>query len=440
MYQQINNLEIPLASPLWSMPRPFPVEKCAADRSCSTIIVGGGMAGLATAFELTQLGQSVVVIEGKEIGAGSTGWCGGILSTNTTVDFGEIEKHFGFQNAQEIARSMQGILVRYQKTFEGVCSWQQGSHFCLAERAMHKANLDAEVKARSEYELPVCHVGSATVTKHWGQYQHALEISGEGAVHPVELSFALAAKIKDAGGIIFEHTKMSRWWHDGRQFHVSCGDFTIRADNLVLCAGISGANSPGLKAFSRLMLPITGHVLVTQPSVDVLNLMRSTNAVALWDSLILYHYVRYLSDGRMLIGGEDLPYASSPSILSADDKHIQALYKWAQRAHSFLLPPVETAWRASMVIPFDGMPVLAKERYGTGYLLEVVTDGLPGSFLLADTIKDVLSDKETAIASIISPERRINLMAKVFAAVPLWARKPICHLAFNAFKLKDSLG
>ena len=72
------------------------------------IVIGGGIIGMATGYYLSKLGQRVLLLEKKYLGAGSTGRCiGGIraqFSTETTIKvalesvrlFSEMEKEFGF--------------------------------------------------------------------------------------------------------------------------------------------------------------------------------------------------------------------------------------------------------------------------------------------------------------------------------------------------------
>ena len=56
----------------------FPQLKGTAE--ADVCIVGGGIAGISTAWELTQRGLSVVVLEKKRVAFGASGRNGGILS------------------------------------------------------------------------------------------------------------------------------------------------------------------------------------------------------------------------------------------------------------------------------------------------------------------------------------------------------------------------
>ena len=50
------------------------------DIDCDVCIVGGGMAGLATALGLAERGKKVIVLEARRVGWGASGRNGGFVS------------------------------------------------------------------------------------------------------------------------------------------------------------------------------------------------------------------------------------------------------------------------------------------------------------------------------------------------------------------------
>ena len=67
-YYHAHAAKVPAAPPL------------AGTVETETAIVGGGLAGLATALSLTERGRPAVLLEAKAVGAGASGRNGGMVS------------------------------------------------------------------------------------------------------------------------------------------------------------------------------------------------------------------------------------------------------------------------------------------------------------------------------------------------------------------------
>jgi len=51
---------------------PINAPRLSSDESCDVVVIGAGIAGLSTAYELSRFGRSVVVIDRGKIGNGMT--------------------------------------------------------------------------------------------------------------------------------------------------------------------------------------------------------------------------------------------------------------------------------------------------------------------------------------------------------------------------------
>src|SRR3989442_14448843 len=63
-------------------------------------IVGGGLTGCATAYALAAAGIKAVLVEGNQIGHGSTGAAAGWIAGDPGVSFGDLEKARGLRAAR----------------------------------------------------------------------------------------------------------------------------------------------------------------------------------------------------------------------------------------------------------------------------------------------------------------------------------------------------
>src|SRR5262249_39461684 len=142
--------------------------------------------------------------------------------------------------------------------------------------------------------------------KYWKDVQCAVDLAAEHAVHPIKALLTLAGRITESGGKIFEFSKATSWQHDKTKFIVDVGEHKIECDHLVITVGMEMEEFPELADLRKVCVPVSSHILVTESSHDIANMLKDTNCIALWDSLQLYHYVRYLANGRVLIGGEEV--------------------------------------------------------------------------------------------------------------------------------------
>ncbi|MGZ3806641.1 MAG: NAD(P)/FAD-dependent oxidoreductase, partial [Bacteriovorax sp.] len=81
-----------------------------ADIDTDVCIVGGGLAGLTTAYLLQQEGRKVCVLEGFEIGSGQTGRTTAHFTYCLDERYQKLEKYHGEKNAKIAAMSHQAAL------------------------------------------------------------------------------------------------------------------------------------------------------------------------------------------------------------------------------------------------------------------------------------------------------------------------------------------
>lgn len=436
----------PSPAPLWQSERSTPPRSASSDMTCDTVVVGAGITGLAIAENLSR-SRSVVVLDAAQIGSGSSGWNAGILSVDTTVDLRAVEDQFGQEQAEWLVTSLSDVLNCTRQEFANDRLWQNGRTLYVATRKRHLAYLQEELETRQKYKLPATLLSEQEIirTKLQG-FAGALALGNEHTVHPVALLLHLCRRIESRSGLVFENTPVHNWTHQGDHFTVNCGaGFSVQAKNLVLATGLKSSDTSQPANINRGLVPVVGHVFVTQAGEDFAAMARESGTLAMWDSLQLYHYVRYLPDGRVLVGGEETPGAMAGKVLNASNPQIEKLYQWAQEHHSIKLPPIEFCWRASLVIPADGLPLVNLQRLGKSTLVSAVTDGLPFGLLLGRLIAQSLQTPESPpvqLTGMLSGSRRRTAATRLLQMVPgasnsSPARALALRAAFTALRLRD---
>jgi len=427
-------------APLWQLKRTESPTPLSSDLTCDTAIVGAGVAGLSIAHALVG-NEKVVVLEANLVGEGSSGWSAGILSSATTIDLDVMEKLIGEENTRQfvffftdsIAQMKQALALNDEE-------WQFGKSIYIEAGKKHRQLIEEELTARRRFGLGATYLDHPDLLKPWPHTGAALELPDESAVHPVKLLLALAARVVGLGGQLFEGVRVRSWRHDGERFLVDCGDHTVSATNLIIATGIKSHQWREFSDLDRVCVPVTSHVLVTERSDEIAKMVKESQRIAMWDTLELYHYVRYLPDGRVLVGGADEPGSTPGQALNPSHPRIQELYAWAKRRHKVKLPEIACAWRASLTVPADGLPLLKVKTVEEGLLASVVTDGIPGAFLLGNIVSRLVREGEHPIAKLIASNRKLPADVSLLALTPSGSplRDALLKAGFARLAFKDA--
>jgi glycine/D-amino acid oxidase-like deaminating enzyme/nitrite reductase/ring-hydroxylating ferredoxin subunit len=177
------------------------------DLEVDVAVIGGGIAGVCTAWELVDAGRSVALLEADRIAASVTGYTTAKLSSLHTLIYAQLRKSFGPEGARLYARSQQQAVERVAAVAARLgidCDLEPVPGFTYVESEQKLEQIHAEVDAAREAGLPASFV---TETGLPFPVAGAIRVEDQAQFHPRKYLLALAADLTRRGGQIAEQTR-----------------------------------------------------------------------------------------------------------------------------------------------------------------------------------------------------------------------------------------
>ncbi|MCT2593223.1 FAD-dependent oxidoreductase [Streptomyces sp. N2-109] len=179
-----------------------------ADQEADVAVVGGGIAGLYTAWELAQSGRSVVVLEADRVAAGVTGYTTAKVTALHSSVYDRLRRTRGEAGARLYAQSQQEAVDEVVATAARLgidCDLERAPAFTYVEDPAGVAKIRAEAEAARNAGLPASFV---TRTGLPFPVAGAVRVEDQAQFHPRKFLLALASALVANGGVIRERTRV----------------------------------------------------------------------------------------------------------------------------------------------------------------------------------------------------------------------------------------
>jgi glycine/D-amino acid oxidase-like deaminating enzyme/nitrite reductase/ring-hydroxylating ferredoxin subunit len=208
-------MDVPLPESLsyWLASAPAPVHPDPAtlpplDLEVDVAVVGGGIAGITTAYLLKQAGLRVALIEADRLLTGVTGNTTAKVSAQHGLVYAELNDRFGAETAAAYGASQLKALawMRAERSRLGVdCDWSDRDSYVYVEDAGQRDRLRREADAAAELGLPASYVDEVDLPY---PVAGAVRFDQQAQFHPVRWLRALAERLPGGGSVVLEHTRV----------------------------------------------------------------------------------------------------------------------------------------------------------------------------------------------------------------------------------------
>lgn len=306
------------------------------------MVVGGGIAGFATAYALAREGVGAIVLERDRIASGASGRNAGFVLAGVAENYVAACRRYGHGRANRIWR-----FTTTNRVLLGAIVRRHGIDCDLAWNGSLQMAGDAE--EWDEIRESARQLGAHGVRVSLDPEHDAAHYEQDGEVHPVKLVRGMAAAAEERGALIHEGTAVSAVRADS----VVTASGTVRASAVVVCTN----------AYTERLLPrarivhIRGQMLATAPFPE----RRFARPVYAHRG---YRYWRQTVDGRVLVGGwrntafdEETGDEARPT--PTIQSHLDAFL-----AEHRISAPVTHRWAGIMGFSHDGLPYIGRRSDG----------------------------------------------------------------------------
>ena len=344
------------------------------DLHTDVLIIGGGVAGLLCAWNMTRAGIDCTLIEQNRIMHGVSGRTTAKITSQNGLIYGKLLKELGPERARMYWQANEDALAVYRELAKGNFSSQ--NNYIYATDGTEK--LEAEMAAYDQLKIPARWESSLLLPF---PVSGALCFANQAQFHPLKF----ASQISD-GLSIYENTKAVSFLGNRIQTHKG----TITAEKIIIATHFPFLNKHGayfLKLYQQRSYVVA---LENAKELDGMYLDCAENGLS----------VR--SEGKwLLLGGGGHRTGKKGLSWSVPEITAAKYYPQAQ---------ITARWATQDCMTLDGVPCIGRYSRRTPGLY-VATGfnkwGMTSSMVAADILTDLVQEKQNPYADVFDPSRSI---------------------------------
>jgi glycine/D-amino acid oxidase-like deaminating enzyme len=350
-------------------------EKLYGDNQTDVLIIGGGIAGILTAYHLQQKGIKYILVEKDKICGETTENTTAKITIQHGLIYDKIIKNYGVEGAQKYLKANSLALKRYNEICKNIdCDYEIKDNYVYSINHLNK--LENEIKALekigcdaklcSSISLPLTTVG-------------AVKVPNQAQFNPLKFISSIAKSLN-----IYEHTFIREIVNDTAFFE----NGKIKAKSIVVTTHFPFINKHGLYPLKLYQHRSYVIALSNAQKIDAMYVDESKSGLSFRQS-----------NDLLLLGGGGHRTGEKGGCWSEIRKFANENYPNSKEKYH---------WAAQDCISLDSIPYIGKYSKSTPNLY-VITGfnkwGMTSSMVGATIISDMIAEKENDYADIFSPSR-----------------------------------
>src|SRR5918995_1360254 len=377
------------------------------------VVIGGGIAGLTTAYLVSKSGKKVVVIEDGYIGSGETSRTTAHITHALDDRYYNLEKRHGLNGAHVAADSHTAAINRIESIVreENIdCDFERLDGFLFLDPSDKKESLDKELEATHRVGINTTGIVEKAPLQSFNTGP-CIRFPNQAQFQPLKYLRGLSLAIIKNGGQIYTETHAQEVNSDGIK---TLNDYIVKAKSIVVAT-----NAPIINKTSKIYdkqdayrtyvigARIKKDAIPTALYWDTGN-QNSENLVA------PYHYVRIQKIDRddknydlLIVGGEDHPTGNFSSDNDIEKRYSQ-LELWAK--DHFPVEDIEYQWSGQVMEPQDSIAFIGHNPGDNRNNIYIATgdsgNGITHGTIAGILLTDLILGKSNPWTALYDPSRK----------------------------------
>lgn len=337
-----------------------PLPPLGSDTKADVVIVGGGVAGLATAQALSEQGLRILLLERDFCGSGASGRSSGFITPDSEMELSDLVQQRGSDHARRLWEFVESGVDDIRRNIEGHdidCDFQLQDSLFLANspKGAVKVSREHDARVRVGYESRLYDANTIRSVLTSKECCGGVRYAGTFGINAYLYCVAMRDILCETGVTIHEQSCVTEIG-EGR---VTANEFTVRADAVVLCVDHV---LPELGILPDEVYHIQTFLAASAPLSDAqVSDIFPESRLMVWDSDLIYEYFRLTGDNRLLLGGSSLRYAYARREHAVAPPILRNMRAFARRKFPETPVAIEYFWPGLIGVSKDFVPLAARD-------------------------------------------------------------------------------
>ena len=358
------------------------------------LIVGGGITGITTALLLQKAGKKCILCEAKTIGFGTSGGTTAHLNTLMDTPYYMIEKSFGEDNAQlvaKVARQAINLVMKNIAEYNIDCEFSEQPGYLFSQDKKQSDELQKILEASKKAGCEIQYSDTIPVNI---DFDKAVVFQTQAQFHPAKYFYALAKAFEEDGGTLIQSCRVTGV-KENDVLTIESTEGKISARQMIYATHIP----PGVNLLHFRCAPYRSYAMAIK-----LKDKKYPDGLV-YDMYDPYHYYRtQVVDGEkfLIAGGEDHKTAHEENTEACFTKLESYFRKY------FDIEEITFRWSSQYFEPVDGLPYIG-HLPGHPDNIFVATgfggNGITYSQVAALVLSDLIVKGESQYEKLFNPNR-----------------------------------